>query len=199
MMYYIIRMVILMNIILKSSSPRRKELLSKMGYQFEIKTFDVAETLDLNLTPYENVKRLGFLKASVNKELNYGSILIGCDTIVVIDNEIFGKPHSEDEAFKMLKTLSGRMHKVLSGLTVIYKEKVWSLVEESKVYFKNLTDEDIKRYITTKEPFGKAGSYAIQGIGKCLVDHIEGSLNNIIGLPTEKLSEILGEINEMED
>ncbi len=187
------------SIILKSSSPRRKELLTKMGYEFSIKVFDVDETMQKNLSPYENVKRIGFLKASVKSEEDYGSILIGCDTIVVLDNVIYGKPKDEADAIAMLKKLSGRCHEVMSGITVIYKNKVISDVVISKVYFKELSDDDIKSYIDTKEYIGKAGSYAIQGEGSKLVLKYEGSLNNIIGLPTEKLEKILGEINEMED
>ena len=189
----------IMDIILKSSSPRRKELLEKMGYKFEIKVYDVNEEWDNNLTPYENVKLLGYKKASINQELDYGKVLIGCDTIVVLDNKIYGKPKNYADAYDMLKKLSGRKHQVMSGLCVIYKDKIYNDVEVSDVYFKELADDDIKKYIDTKEPFGKAGSYAIQGIGKELVDHYEGSLNNIIGLPTELLGKILGEINEMEN
>ena len=187
------------SIVLKSQSPRRKELLTKMGYQFEVKVYDCDETMDKNLTPYENVKRLGLKKASINQENDYGSILIGCDTIVVLNDKIYGKPRDLDDAYRMLKELSGKMHQVMSGCSVIYKDKVYSFVEVSNVYFKELSDKDIKDYIDTKECLGKAGSYAIQGIGINLVDHYEGSLNNIIGLPTEKLEKILGELNEMED
>lgn len=188
-----------MKIILKSSSPRRKELLGKMGYKFEIKVYDVDEKLYENLSALENVKLLGYKKASIKKEEDYGKVLIGCDTIVVLDNKIYGKPKNEKEAFDMLKKLSGKKHQVMSGLCVIYKDKIYNDVEISNVYFKELSDEEINKYIETKEPFGKAGSYAIQGIGKALVDHYEGSLNNIIGLPTEMLEKILGEINEMEN
>ena len=186
-------------IILKSSSPRRFELLTKMGYEFEVKVYPVDEKVDNNLSPSENVKNISFLKASVNQKLDYGSILIGCDTIVVLNNKIYGKPKDEADAFNMLKSLSGKCHEVMSGLTVIYKEKCYKDVVISKVHFRELTDDEIKSYIDSKEPFGKAGSYAIQGIGNKLVDHYEGSLNNIIGLPTEILSDILGEINGMED
>lgn len=188
-----------MDIILKSSSPRRKDLLSEMGYEFEIKVFDVDETMDSNLDPLTNVKILGLKKASVNKDLDYGKVLIGCDTIVVLDNKIYGKPKDENDAYNMLKSLSGKMHIVASGLAVIYKDKVFNDVVVSKVFFKELSDKDIYDYIKTGECFGKAGAYAIQGIGKCLVDHYEGSLNNIIGLPTELLKEYLGEINGMEN
>ena len=188
-----------MRIILKSSSPRRKELLTNMGYEFEIKVYDVDETINTTKSAYENVKELGLKKCAVNSESDYGSILIGCDTIVVLDNVIYGKPKDELEAYNMLRTLSGKVHQVMSGLAVIYKDKIYNKVCVSDVYFKDLSDEDIYNYIKTGECFGKAGSYAIQGIGNCLVDHYEGSLNNIIGLPTEDLSEILGEIYEMEN
>lgn len=186
-------------IILKSSSPRRKELLTKLGYSFIIKTFDVDETMDIKKTPEENVKELGLKKAMVNQEEDYGSILIGCDTIVVLDGIIYGKPKSEEDAYHMLKAFSGKKHQVISGLGVIYKDKIYNLTETSIVCFKELTDEEIWSYIKTKECFGKAGSYAIQGIGRHLVKEYYGSLNNIIGLPTERLEQILGEINGMED
>ena len=186
-------------IILKSSSPRRRELLSKMGYDFQVKVYDVMEALDANKTPYENVKALGLLKCSINKDEDYGKILIGCDTIVVFNNTIYGKPKDRDDAFRMLKSLSGNSHEVMSGLSVIYKDYTYSGVSVSKVYFKSLTDDEINAYINTGECFGKAGAYAIQGLGGELIDHYEGSLNNIIGLPTELLEKVLGEINEMED
>ncbi|MCR5349826.1 MAG: Maf family protein [Acholeplasmatales bacterium] len=186
-------------IILKSSSPRRKELLANMGYEFEIKAYDVDESFDKSLTIVDNVKRLGFLKASVNKDLDYGSILIGCDTIVVLDNKIFGKPKDKEDAFNMLRALSGKTHMVMSGLCVIYKNYVFNDCEISYVKFKELSDDEINEYIDTEEPFGKAGAYAIQGLGFNLVDEYRGSLNNIIGLPTEMLGKVLGEINGMED
>ena len=105
----------------------------------------------------------------------------------------------EDYAFKMLKALNGKKHQVMSGVGVIYKDYHYNFVEVSNVYFKNLSDDEIIGYISTGECFGKAGSYAIQGIGGTLIDHIEGSLNNIIGLPTEKLKIILEEIYGMEN
>ncbi len=181
-------------IILKSSSPRRKEILEKLNLDFIIKAYDVDETLLPNLSPYENVKRLGYLKASINKELFKDYIQIGCDTIVVLDNIIYGKPKNEQDAFDMLKKLSGRSHEVMSGLTVIYNDITYSDVVISTVTFKKLTDEDIKEYIKTKEPFGKAGAYAIQGIGNKLVEKYEGSWTNIVGLPQELLEEWLDKL-----
>ena len=189
----------MIKIILKSSSPRRIELLKKMNVEFIQQSFDVDETMDNKLTPEENVKNVSLRKAIVNKDEYNDYIQIGCDTIVALENHIYGKPKDEKDAFRILKELSGKTHKVISGLTVIYKDKIYNTYVTSYVTFKELTEDDINNYIKTKECFGKAGAYAIQGIGKCLVEKYEGSLNNIIGLPTEKLQEILGDINGMEN
>ena len=188
-----------MKIILRSASPRRKELLEKAGYDFIIDVADIDETMDKKLSAMENVKRIGLMKASPNKEKYYGDILIGCDTIVVYDGFIYGKPIDENDAYKTLKLLSGKTHQVMSGVGIIYKEKTYNFVSVSNVTFKNLTDEDIWNYIKTGECFGKAGSYAIQGIGGALVDCFEGSLENIIGLPIDEVKEVLGEIYGMEN
>ena len=186
-------------IVLKSTSPRRKELLEKMGYDFIVKSFDVSELIDNNLTPEENVKRISLNKALAKKELFKDYIQIGCDTIVVLDNKIYGKPKDLKDAKCMLELFSGKMHQVMSGLCVIYNDKIYNEVIISNVYFKKLSDKDIDDYLATKESLGKAGAYAIQGIGAKLVEKYEGSLNNIIGLPTERLEEIIGEINGMEN
>ncbi len=188
-----------MKIILKSASPRRKELLEKAGYSFEIKAADVDESFDNNLSPIENVKLLGLKKASFEKEKNYGDILIGCDTIVVYNNQIFGKPKNAEDAIKTLRLLSGKKHQVMSGVGIIYKEHVYNFTCVSDVYFKNLSEKDILDYVATKECFGKAGSYAIQGLGSKLIAKYEGSLDNIIGLPLAEVKAIIGEIYEMED
>ena len=188
-----------MEIILRSASPRRKELLENANYKFKIDVADIDETMIDSLSPFENVKRLGLLKASVNQENFYGDILIGCDTIVVFNNKIYGKPVDKTDAYNTLKTLSGNVHQVMSGVGIVYKEKVYNFVVVSDVYFKSLSDKEILDYIETGECFGKAGSYAIQGIGGRLVDHYDGSLENIIGLPIKEVIEVLGEIYGMED
>ncbi len=190
---------IMKKLILRSASPRRKDLLKESNYEFDIIAADIDETLDPLLTPYENVKALGLRKASFAKEKFYGNILLGCDTIVVLENKIFGKPHDSNEAYEMLKMLSGKTHQVMSGVGIIYKELSFNFVCISEVTFKNLTDEDIYTYIATKECFGKAGSYAIQGIGRSLIESYKGSLSNIIGLPMEEIKKVLDEIYGMED
>lgn len=191
--------VFFMEMILKSSSPRRNELLKKYNKPFTVKVYDVDETMDPSKTPYENVKETGYKKAAVKKEEDYGKILIGCDTIVVLDGVIYGKPKNREDAFRMLKTFSGKVHNVMSGVAIIYKEHEYSFVVTSDVKFKELSDEDINNYLDTDEYKGKAGAYAIQGIGYGLVDYYKGSLDNIIGLPTEEVFKILGEIYGMED
>lgn len=189
----------MMEIVLKSASPRRYDLLKSKGFDFEVKAYDIDETMDVNKTPYENVKELGLKKAQINQELDYGKILIGCDTIVVLDGKIYGKPIDKNDAYNMLRSLSGRYHEVMSGVGIIYKEKVFNFVSVSKVYFKELTDKDIYDYIDSKECFGKAGSYAIQGLGGNLVLRYEGSLENIIGMPIDEVVKVIGKIYEMEN
>lgn len=186
-----------MRIVLKSASPRRKELMSNAGYSFIVDPASVDESIDLNKTPYENVKELGLKKALYNKEAYLDDILIGCDTIVVYDNVIYGKPKDEKDAYDTLKLLSGKAHEVMSGVGIVYKDIIYNFVVVSTVYFKELSDDVIKEYIESKECFGKAGSYAIQGLGGALVDHYEGSLDNIIGIPMDEVKEKIGEILEM--
>lgn len=186
-------------ILLRSASPRRRELLSKEGYLFDIVAADIDETINPMITPYENVKQLGLKKALYEREKYFDFILIGCDTIVVLDNQIYGKPKDAKMAFNMLKSLSGKKHQVMSGVGIVYHQHIYNFVVVSDVYFKDLTDQEILDYVDTGECFGKAGSYAIQGIGKKLIDHYEGSLENIIGLPIHEVKKVLGELDEMED
>lgn len=186
-------------IILRSASPRRRDLLEEANYAFEVCASDIDEQMNKNQTPYQNVKELGLRKAAFEQEKYYGNILIGCDTIVVLNDVIYGKPHDSEDAYHMLKTLSGKTHQVMSGVGIIYKEKVYNFVCVSNVSFRNLSDEEIRDYIATKECFGKAGSYAIQGIGRNLIQSYDGSLSNIIGLPMEEIKRVLDEIYGMED
>ncbi len=185
-----------MKIILASASPRRKELLEKAGYSFEIIPADIDETINPLLTPYENVKQLGLKKAMHNAKIYTDDINLGCDTIVVLDDVIYGKPKDELDAKRMLMTFSGKTHFVYSGVGIIYKGKTINFVVESKVTFKKLTEEMINDYISSKECFGKAGSYAIQGLGRNLVEKYSGELENIIGLPIKEVKEALDSILE---
>lgn len=183
-------------LILASSSPRRKEILEKEGFEFEIILPDNIDENKVSLDPVNHVLELSRKKAeSVAKRTDEGLIL-GADTIVVLDGEILGKPKDEKEAQVILKKLGGKAHKVYTGLTLINKsnDKILSDYDYTKVFFNQLEDEDISNYIATGEPLDKAGAYGIQGMGSFLVHHIEGNLDNVIGLPMKKLKEMLKRI-----
>ncbi len=190
-----------MNIILASSSPRRKEILTNEGYNFIIDSKDIDETMDNLSTPIENAKRIALMKAKAVSDKYPNDIIIGCDTIVVYDNIIYGKPKDESHAKEMLKKFSGNTHEVISGVAIITPNKIYNLVDVSKVKFKELSNKIIDSYIKTKEPFGKAGSYAIQGYGSNLIEDYEGDLDNIIGLPIHIIKPIIDSVlnHEMED
>ncbi len=183
-----------MKLILASASPRRKNILTQYGYTFDIISKDVDETFDKNLTVYENVLNVSMKKAKA--VFNGKDTTIACDTIVVLDDVVYLKPRDEQDAFNTLKTLSNKTHKVISGVAILSNDEVYSFYEESYVTFKDLSDEDILNYIGTKECFGKAGAYAIQGFGKVLVKEYKGDMYNIIGLPIYKIVPILDKLLE---
>ena len=183
-----------MKIILASQSPRRRELLSSLGFTFDIIAPDICEDIIEGLSPAEFAAELSqrklFAVADMLKNAN-DTIIIAADTIVSIDNKILGKPEDENDAFNMLKMLSGHWHNVFTGLSVSINEKFITNICRTRVKFRDLTDEKILAYIRTGEPFDKAGSYGIQGLAKEFVETYEGSYNNVVGLPTEMLMKIL--------
>ncbi|CEQ23108.1 Maf-like protein [[Clostridium] sordellii] len=182
-----------MNIILASGSPRRREILANTNAKFDVLTSDVDERIFKFEEPTQLVLRLAFKKCMDIAINNPESLVIGADTIVVLDNEILGKPKNEDEAFDMLSKLSNREHQVITGMSIVNIENNKKIVDYtiSNVKFKNLTDQDIRDYISTGECLDKAGSYGIQGYGALLVKEIQGDYFNIVGLPISKLSDIL--------
>ncbi len=178
-----------MKLILASASPRRQKILEDLGIPFEIKISNVPEELNLALPPYELVETLARLKAAnVAKEMKEG-LIIGADTIVVLDEKILGKPTSEADAKKMLRSLSGREHLVFSGLAIVDgKSGKQQLAHEiTRVYFKQLTEAEIESYISSGESFDKAGAYGIQGKGGLFVERIDGCYFNVVGLPIHLL------------
>lgn len=180
-------------LILASTSPRRKEILRKERIEFEILIPDNIEKDELFGDPVSHVLELSRKKAeSVAKKVENGLVL-GADTIVVLDDKILGKPKDKKEAKSILKSLSGRYHKVYTGITLIHKKsgKTESDYGCTKVKFNQLKKEDILKYIATGEPLDKAGAYGIQGMGSFLVENIEGDLDNVIGLPLKKLKKLL--------
>jgi len=183
-------------LILASSSPRRKEILKKEGIEFEIKfPSDIVEET-FSSDPVKHVLTLSRMKAESVCDPTDEGIILGADTVVVLDREILGKPQSSKEAFLMLKKLSGRMHRVYTGITLWNKHngKIISDYDCTEVRFNQLEDQKIAAYIDTGEPMDKAGAYGIQGMGSFLVESIKGNLDNVIGLPTGKLKEMLSKI-----
>lgn len=188
-------------IILASGSPRRKSICEKYGLSPKIIKPDVIEKQRKFEDPYETVMALAFEKAySVSRKLSGGELVMASDTMVFHEGKKLGKPESEEEAFRTLRSLSGRTHKVISGLAILEAGSNLKIIDyvETSVRFKNLTDEKIKNYIETKEPLDKAGSYGIQGFGQILVESIEGSYLNVVGFPIERVADILEDYFDIE-
>ncbi len=179
-----------MKLVLASKSPRRSDILNKFNYKFSVEPSDIDESMDKSNTPISNVKMVA-LKKALALGKRYDEIILGVDTIVVIDNLILGKPKDYQDAKRMLKLLSGRSHQVISGVGIVFNDEIHNFAVTSNVYFREISDDEIDEYIKTEEPMDKAGSYAIQGIGSKFVLKYEGSLNNIIGLPIEDIKPIL--------
>ena len=177
-----------MKLILASKSPRRKEILETMGVSFEIDVADVDESVDACLSPVEAVCEISKRKAQkIAERHGDDEIVISADTIVVIDGKIIGKPKDKEDAFCILKNLSGRTHEVYTGFTVCGNGKTKTDFEVTKVHFKELCDDDIRRYIATGEPMDKAGAYGIQQKGNLFVDYIHGDYYNVVGFPISKI------------
>lgn len=185
-----------MDIILASQSPRRRELLERMGVRdFRIVTPDIDEHMDRDLPPQELVGRISLEKAlAVQEQEGNSPIIIAADTVVALDGAVLGKPADQLEAFKMLSTLSGCRHQVYTGVTVLRGEERYTVSEETTVTFRELTSEEIGRYIATGEPMDKAGAYGIQGYGALLVEGIQGDYYNVMGLPVCRLGCLLRQL-----
>lgn len=182
-------------VILASASPRRSELLQQIGCTFEVKVSSAEEINSQDLKPYELVTLNASLKAKdiASKEKNCDVIIIGADTVVTIDDKIYGKPKDKYEAIEFLKILSGRSHKVLTGIAVITADDCIVDYVETTVIFHELSEDEIMSYVNTGEPLDKAGAYAIQGYGAIFIKEIQGCYSNVVGLPLSKLYEICKE------
>lgn len=181
------------NLILGSASPRRKELLAGLGFKFTQRSLNADESFDITLQAEQIPLFLAKVKADIyRKELKSGEVLITSDTIVWCDNTVLNKPADFDEGKKMLRSLSGRMHQVFTAVCLSSNKKQTSFYDESKVYFRHLTDEEIEHYLNNYSPYDKAGSYGVQDwIGYIGIERIEGSFYNVMGLPVKKLYEEL--------
>jgi len=182
-------------IILASASPRRKELLEKIGLRFEVEPSNYEEDMHSGLEPHEFAQKISLEKAKAVASKHENAIVIAADTFIVFGGQILGKPHTEKEARKMLEAISGESHSVITGFSIIDtgKNKTLSKSVETKIYIRKLTSAEIDAYVKSKEPLDKAGAYAIQGLGAVFVEKIEGDYFNVIGLPLSALTEALKE------
>ena len=185
-----------MKIILASQSARRRDILENLGIKFDIKVSSVDESMSDTLTPGENVETVSMRKAAaVAEELGItesdDTLVIASDTVVVCDNTILGKPRDKAHATEMMRMLSGRRHSVISGIAVIYRGKRIFSHEETEVEFRDLTEAEIEAYVSTDEPYDKAGGYGIQDKAAIFVRGIHGDYLNVVGLPVFKLFRIL--------
>lgn len=181
-------------IILASKSPRRREMLDLFKTDYEVIVPEIDEVLDKTYDPIVEAMSICFRKAtSVVSKAEKGDVIIASDTIVVYGDEVLGKPKSHEEACNTLRKLSGKLHRTISAVAVVEAGTNKKVVdyEVTEVKFKDLTDEDIVKYVNTGEPMDKAGSYGIQGIGQILIESISGSYSNVVGLPIVKLDDIL--------
>lgn len=177
--------------IVASASPRRKEILQKAGYAFEVIPSDADESIDGEISPCEAVELLAFRKAQSVAEKHPDAVVFGCDTVVVSDGVILGKPKDKADAFSTLKKLSGKTHEVITGVCITENGRSESFYEVTKVTFYPLSDETVESYIDTDEVYDKAGSYGIQGFGSVLVEKIEGDYFSVVGLPISKTARLL--------
>ncbi len=169
-------------LILASNSPRRKELLAMLGYEFEVKPSNCDESTNIT-NPAALVKELSKRKAHGVIKTSDDDVIIGSDTVVSIDGKILGKPKDENDAAKMLHLLSGKTHTVFTGITILSKDKETTDVIKCDVTFKTLTETEIYDYINSGEPMDKAGAYGIQGKGSALVKKVNGDFFAVVGFP----------------
>ena len=174
-------------IILASQSPRRQELIANITPDFTVIVSEAQEILPEDIAPEEIPAYLAGVKAGTVAADHPDDIVIGADTVVILDGEILGKPRDKDDAVRMLRALSGRVHTVVTGCAVVQGEKALTFSESTRVEFYPLSDREILEYIATGEPFDKAGAYGIQGRGCVLVKRIEGDFFNVMGLPVARL------------
>ena len=179
-----------MNLILASASPRRRELLGLFGVPFVIRAADIDEAMDPCKAPFDEVARVSRLKALAT-ERSGGDVVIAADTIVVCAGEVLGKPRDEADARRMLRLLSGRDHQVMTGVTVLRGENAITFTEVTDLHFRELSEKEIARYVSTGEPMDKAGSYGIQGGAALFCTGMKGDYYNVMGLPVCALGEVL--------
>lgn len=183
--------------VLASQSPRRAELLKYITPEFEILPSDCDETVPDGVPADEVPQILAVRKALHVRELRPDALVIGCDTVVIIDSVILGKPHDAQDAKRMLRLLSGRTHTVVSGVCICLGSKTLSFTQNTLVSFYDMSDEEIDSYVQECSPLDKAGAYGIQDRGGLFVKHIDGDFYNIVGLPIARLSREIKKLCEI--
>ncbi|SEM98650.1 septum formation protein [Chryseobacterium taichungense] len=184
-----------MKLLLASQSPRRKELLTNLGFTFDVVKIDCEEIIPQYIKVGEAAAYLSELKADAFRTLEKGEVLLTADTVVAIDNQLLGKPKDEDDAREMLRSLSGKTHQVYTGVTIKTAEKTITETDVADVEFDDLSENEIEYYIQHYQPFDKAGSYGIQEwLGMAKIKKVNGSFYTIMGLPTHLVYKILKEI-----
>lgn len=186
-------------LVLASQSPRRKELLEKAGFRFHTCSVNLSEFLEKNLTLEDALRNLAMRKVQAvidapNLLKTKDNLILGSDTVVVLEGEVLGKPRDPAEAERFLSRLSGQRHRVMTSIALFDQQtNVWdSAVQTSWVNFRKLSGLEISEYVATGEPMDKAGAYAIQGGASGFVERLEGSMDNVIGLPVSLFQELLG-------
>lgn len=182
-----------MNLILASQSPRRRELLGLFHLPFTVRVADIDETMDPAKSPCDEVARVSRRKAeAIPRESD--DVIIAADTIVVLGSQVLGKPHSPEEAKQMLRSLSGRDHQVMTGMTVLRGDTAATVTEITDIHFRQLSEAEIDAYVQTGEPMDKAGAYGIQGGAALFAERMVGDYYNVMGLPVCALWKILKNI-----
>ena len=190
------------DVVLASNSPRRRELMSFLCENFRVVPSNAEEIIPESISEkfidkaMETAVFLATIKAEDVFVNNKESVVFGCDTVVAVDDEILGKPAGDNDAVRMLKLLSGREHRVISGVCICYKNEKIAFGCETKVRFHKLSDEEISDYVATFEPRDKAGAYGIQGYGSLLCEGINGDFFNVVGFPVSEINRKLNELSE---
>ena len=182
-----------MNVILASQSPRRKELMGLFRIPFTVRVADIDETMDPNKPVYDEVARVSRAKAEATPH-EPDDVVIAADTIVVCDGQRLGKPADEQDAYRMLRLLSGRDHQVMTGMCILHNGTATTCTEVTDIHFRELSDKEILAYIRTGEPMDKAGSYGIQGGAALFAEKMSGDYYNVMGLPVCHLGCLLRQI-----
>ena len=174
-------------IILASASPRRREIMQMIGMPFEVIVSNADEMMNEELPVKERIIDIARQKAKAVFDGNNDAIVIGCDTVVLVDDQILGKPKDKDQAREMFLAMRGGEHIVLSAVCIMSEEETCCFADETEVHFNDMSDEEIEEYISTEEPYDKAGAYAIQGRSGVFIREIRGNYYNVVGLPVDRI------------